>query len=156
MRCKLWYLQNCLQYILVKFHPLHHSPLSLLPSSVRIVLTGLIFPFSYLSTKYFHRICTATSFAYILLSHWYLTSNSTFYLPVFHFFKKRHLCKITIQKGSLWHFHICIVSQNGSSPQFFSFLQVLTCFFLFIHLREFSKLSFGLLFDLFVILACVV
>jgi hypothetical protein len=32
----------------------------------------------------------------------------------------------------------------------------LTCFFLFIHLREFSKLSFGLLFYLFVILACVV
>jgi hypothetical protein len=46
-RSTLWYLQKCLQYILVKLTPF--IILFYLPSPIlRIVLSGLIFPFSYM------------------------------------------------------------------------------------------------------------
>jgi hypothetical protein len=55
----LWHLQKCLQYILVKFTlssflfplPLH-----------RIVSAGLIFPFAYMSTQFFHHITLLNPF----------------------------------------------------------------------------------------------
>jgi hypothetical protein len=36
--------------------------------------------------------------------------------------KETFLFKIAIQYASLWHFHICIITQIGSSSLFFSFL----------------------------------
>jgi hypothetical protein len=49
-------------------HPLHHSPLSSLPTIPGIVSADLTFPFTYMSTEYFHHIYPPTPFPYILLS----------------------------------------------------------------------------------------
>jgi hypothetical protein len=56
-------------------HPLHHSPLFLLPSIPRIVSTGLIFPFTYMCTQYLHQL-ELHSLWYL----WYIASWSYFYI----------------------------------------------------------------------------
>jgi hypothetical protein len=81
----LWHLQKCLQFILVKFTPLHHSPLSL--------------PFNSFSRSHFsifireYTICPPHSPSYTLSSYrppLSLVPNhrqDLFYLPG-HFWKK--------------------------------------------------------------------
>jgi hypothetical protein len=66
----LWHIQKCLQYVLVRFTP-SIILLYLLSSLLRIVSTGLVFLFSYMST-YFHHIHPPSPFPYILPLLWIL------------------------------------------------------------------------------------
>jgi hypothetical protein len=71
------------------YHNWIHPSILLLyfPSPIlRIVSTGLIFLFSYMSTKYFHYIHLPTYFP--SPSHWYQPLDRTCFILLFCFFKK--------------------------------------------------------------------
>jgi hypothetical protein len=56
------------------------------------VSTGLIFPFSYMSTKYFHHIHSYTLSLYPPLSHWCQPPDRTRFAFLSSVFEKRHFC----------------------------------------------------------------
>jgi hypothetical protein len=89
---KIYYhLKKCLQYISVKFTP---SIILLYPPSsiLRMLSTGLIFPFAYMSTQYFHHVRPPTPFLYILPPPTGTNPETgLFYLPVLCFWKKTFL-----------------------------------------------------------------
>jgi hypothetical protein len=72
----------------------------------------LTFPFIYTCTQYFHHIHPPIPFSYILPFPWYLPPDRTCFtlLSSVVWKKIRHFCllKISIQRVSIWHFHVCI------------------------------------------------
>jgi hypothetical protein len=90
-------------------HPLHNSPLSPPPLILGIVLTGLIFPFTFMCTQHLHLIHPPipfpTSSALPLVP---IPQTGPVLLSGFVKEKKWHFCffKIAIQAVSLWHFYV--------------------------------------------------
>jgi hypothetical protein len=67
------------------------------------------FPFSYMSTEYFHHI----HLPYPVLIAYPLSlvpnpRQDLFYFLILHFWKKTCLYKIAMQGVLLWHFHVCM------------------------------------------------
>jgi hypothetical protein len=80
-----------------------------LPINLRTVSAGLIVPFAYMNTQYFHHTHPPSSFSYAFYPSTGTNPYKESILPSCPpFLKKRHFClfKVYLERVSLWHFHV--------------------------------------------------